>query len=233
VTTANGARWVDLGQPWSDHMSFGPVHGRPRLEMETAWRDDHDANCVVSVTRLSASAHTGTHVDAPRHFFADGPSIDDLPLEAFIGDGVVLDLVRPPGGPVTADDLGSATPRIEAGDIVFLRLGFGERFGDDAYRDHPYVTEDAARMLVDRGIRMLGVDTLSPELPHHRRAAGFEFPVHRLLLGAGVLIVENLGPGLRTVAGTRTKLAAIPVRIEGGDAGPAAALGLLPPECAA
>jgi arylformamidase len=233
VTRAGPGRWVELSQPWAEHVLFGPVHGRPGFTRETRWRHQHDAGREVTVTRLSASAHTGTHVDAPRHFYTDGPSIDAYPIDAFVGDGVVLELIRPPGEAVTREQLEAATPSIERGDIVFLRLGFGERFGEDAYLDHPHLTGDAAQALVDRGVRMVGVDTLTPDLAQVRRTPGFDYPVHRRLLGAGVLIVENLGPALREVAGTRTTLGAVPLRLPGSDAGPAFAFALVAPEGAA
>jgi arylformamidase len=216
------SQWIDLAQPLRKDDSFGPAHGAASFSRETLWRYEHDDDCQVTVTRVNASLHAGTHVDSPLHFFTQGRPISDYPMDAFL----VIELLRSAGSPVTASDLKSATPNIQKGDIVFLRFGYAEHFGKELYLDHPYLSDEAAQILVGLGVSMVGVDTLSPDLPQVRREAGFDFPVHRLLLGAGILIVENLGPNLELVAGSRTTLGAIPLRWSGSEAGPAVAFAI-------
>lgn len=206
-------------------MSGPAAHGVPRFttdELELPWAVE---GIAISITKVSMGAHAGTHVDAARHFFADGKTIDEYPLDRFFGAGVVLDLRREGPVPLAADELEAAAPEIRAGDIVFLYFGYAERYGSGEYESHPYLTGDAADFLVDRGVRMVGVDTMTPDLPAERREAGFDFPVHRRLLAEDVLIVENLGPGLKELAGRRAMLAAIPLRIVGSDGAPTAAVG--------
>jgi kynurenine formamidase len=129
--------------------------------------------------------------------------------------------------PVTADELRHADPEVRRGDIVFLHLGYAERFGQEVYRHHPYLAADAAEFLVERGVNIVGTDTVTPDLPVPHRADGFVHVVHRHLLRHDVLIVENLGLGLKRALGRRTILAAIPLRIVGGDGSPIAAFAML------
>lgn len=98
-----------------------------------------------------------------------------------------------------------------------------ERFGQEAYRHHPYPAQDAAEFLVDRKVSIVGTDTITPDVPVVHRGKGFNHPIHRQLLKHDVLIVEHLGPGLREVVGQRLLIATLPLRIVGGDGSPIAA----------
>ena len=80
---------------------------------------------------------------------------------------------------------------------------------------------------VERKISILGVDTITPDLPGPFRPQGFDFPVHTRLLGNDILVIENLGVGLKEVLGKRVTVAAVPFRIEGGDASPITPLALI------
>lgn len=218
-------RWIDLGQPWFNGMPTSPVHGVPRFSSETVWRDE-DRECEVRVTKVAMGAHVGTHLDAARHFFPDGHTIDQYPPEAFVGAGVVLDVPRTGPSAVTAEHLEQAGPAIEPGDLVFIRFGYGERFAEDCYHEHPYLDLDAADFLVERRVRLVGTDTLTPEIPGAFRCDGFDFPIHRRLLGHGILVAENLGAGLGAVVGRRLTLGVVPLRILEADGAPAVAFAL-------
>lgn len=217
--------WIDLGQPLYEGMSGPAAHGVPRFTTEELELPSAIEGVAISITKISMGAHAGTHVDAARHFFPDGRTIDEYPLDRFFGPGVVLDLRRQGPVALTDGELEAAAPEIRDGDIVFLYFGYAERYGSDEYDSHPYLTGAAADFLARRGARMVGVDTMTPDLPAERREPGFDFPVHRRLLAEDVLIVENLGPGLRELAGKRALLAAFPLRIVGADGAPTAAIG--------
>jgi kynurenine formamidase len=175
---------------------------------------------------VSRGAPATTHVDAPRHFLPDGATIDQLPLSAFIGTGVVLD-ARGAGPVIRAGFLRSARPAIQPGDVVFLYTGHAARFGTPDYvDDHPHLADDAAQLLVELGARMVGMDVPTPDLALGSRDAGFAYPVHTALIAGGVLIVENLGPGLAEVLGERLILGIMPLAIVGADGGPGTAFAL-------
>lgn len=156
----------------------------------------------INVTEMQMVVHTGTHIDAPRHFLTDGPALDDIPLDRLHGPGMVIAVDRGAGELVTAADLDRAGDVVQPGDIVALHTGWWQKVGTKAYEDHPSLALDAAQWLVERKIKMLLVDTPTPDLPLQHRPEGFAWPVHHTLLGHGVLICEHLrghtdllGPG--------------------------------------
>jgi kynurenine formamidase len=105
---------------------------------------------------------------------------------------------------------------------VLLRTGWSALWGvEDYFRDFPCLTPDAARWLVDRGVRGFGVDTCSVDPP-----ASSDLPVHHVLLGAGVLIVENLA-NLQALPGGRFQFLALPLRLSDADGGPVRAVAMV------
>lgn len=144
----------------------------------------------------SLPAHSGTHVDAPAHVLAGGATLAELPLSRFAGPGVALDL-RPRGGlAVTAADLAPhlALLERERPAFVLLRTGDEARWGQpDYYPRGAHLDPEAARLLAGlAGLSGVGLDAGSAD-----PFGSFDLPAHRALLGAGLVIVENLrGLGL-------------------------------------
>jgi arylformamidase len=219
---------IDLSQPISPDMAAWRGTERTEICMEEVPIEHSIPGGRISATHLKMVAHAGTHVDAARHFFPDGPSIDDYPVERFVCRGVAIDLPREGAVEVTADELAAADPGIRAGDAVLIHFGYAERFTEDAYYDHPFLAADAAEYLAAKEVGICGVDVITPDKPSHRRETPFGFPVHATLLGGDVLIVENLGPGLRSVVGREFLFVMAPLSIVGADASPVVPLALLP-----
>lgn len=206
--------WVDCSQPFDASAEHGATRP-PELEELASVADDG-----VNVQWCGASTHTGTHVDAPRHFLADGATIDDLPLDRFAGSGVVLEVERDDPGPIDADALADADGTVETGDIVLVRTGWGDRYGTPEYARYPWLTAEAADWLVERAVKLLGVDTRSPDRPRAMRPDDWDaYPVHQTLLPAGTLIAENLCLP-ETLAGERVEIVGFPVNVRGGDGAP-------------
>jgi arylformamidase len=182
----------------------------------------------ISATHLSLYCHAGTHVDAARHFFPDGRSIDEYEPARFVCRGVALDVPREGPHELSADEILAVDPGIAAGDAVLLRFGYAERYTDASYHDHPFLSKDAAELLVARGVGVVGTDTPTPDCPAARRETPFPYPVHDTLLRADVLIVENLGPGLAAVVGRAFRFVMAPMTIPGADASPVVPLALIP-----
>src|SRR5262249_55795933 len=113
------------------------------------------------------------------------------------------------------------TPHAEPGDVVTVHTGWG-RFYDDheRYRDHPYLSTDAAEWLVERGVKLVVFDLPTPDMPEDRRPAGFDWPARHVLLRGGVLIAEH-AVNLEEVVGERFVLWALPIPIVGSDGAPA------------
>lgn len=216
------APWVGLSQPLYEGMPRARTHGDVSIRVEHV--PGGPPGSAVRITHLGMATHVGTHVDAPVHFLADGRSIDQYPLEAFYGPGVVLDVRRDGVVALEADELEAVGQDVRPGDIVLLSFGYAERFGEPDYYDHPYLSEGAADWLLDREVRMVGVDTVTPDMPGAHRPADYAFPVHMKLLGRHVLIMENVGPGVAELAGKRVEVLAVPLPVRGADGAPVMAL---------
>jgi arylformamidase len=232
---------IDISLSIDAGMAVWP--GDPPVLVEPVSRVE--AGDIAAVSRLALGTHTGTHVDPPAHFLAGGATVDELPLDVLVGPAVVADLTG--GCPVDAArlealglphetrrlllktaDAPSAPPPSTTGGAQgpYTTAATTGRAQEHDKGARPVgvpstgvLTPDGAAWLVERGVRLVGADTLSIE------PATDDYPVHRVLLGAGVIIVEGLD--LRAAAPGRYQLACLPLRIAGGDGAPARAV-LLP-----
>jgi arylformamidase len=163
------------------------------------------------VSGLSMSCHAGTHVDAPAHFVADGASVERLPLDVLLGRAWVVHLAG--GDMVTAEVLDTAGVPADTARLL-IRTANSDR--PPAGFDSAFValTPDAAAWLLARRVRLVGIDGPSIEA-----FAAPGDPVHRALLAAGVIIVENLA--LAGVAPGAYELICLPLPIVGSDGAPA------------
>ena len=171
-----------------------------------------------NASTLQLYSHAGTHVDAPIHIVPHGKSIEELPLDAFVGNGAVIGVKKKGGEEVSAKDLESSGVSVNRGDILMLHTGWDEKFDSPDYNLHPYLSVDAAEWMVKKGIKLFGIDCITVDLPTPLRPKGFDFPVHRTLLGNDVLIAENV-TNLGAIVGKKTRIMALPLRVKGSDAG--------------
>lgn len=160
--------------------------------------------------------HAGTHLDAPAHVLAAGTDLASLPLSRCLGPGRVADV--PGRGGIGLQHL----PRDLAGvDFLLLRSGHDQHWGRPAYyTDFPRLTLEAAQFLAGSGLRGLGLDWPSLDGPDSA-----ELPVHKILLGAGLVLVENLR-GLERLPENFLFLA-LPLALAGGDGSPVRACALV------
>jgi kynurenine formamidase len=129
---------------------------------------------------------------APRHFFDDGATIDDIPLENYVGIATVLDLRnKAPGSAIERADVERYADRIAPEGIVLLNTGGGHRRGNTKtfLMEYVYLSGEAAQYLVDRGVKGVGIDAVSMGGYNDPKTSG---PPHRILLGCGKFIVEEL-----------------------------------------
>jgi len=212
---SGAGEWIDLSHPLNanvDRVAFFPV---PRFE-----RVMHLATDRVNVTEIQMVCHFGTHIDAPCHFIPAAPAMHEIPLERLYGPGVVWHLPTPPYGLIDRETLARRQPALRPGDILLLDTKSAEHFGTVRYTQNPSLSPEAAEWLVTRGIKLLGLDCLTPDLAVDRRAPDFDWPIHHILLGHGVLIAENL-TNLRALAGHRVEVMCCALNIEGADGAPA------------
>lgn len=172
----------------------------------------------LNISRLDIATHAGTHVDAPRHIVADGTPIDEVPLERLRGPGVVVPLARRAGEAITVDDVLATGVEVAPGSVVLLATGWGSRFTEESYFDHPHLSVELAAWLVERRVAMVGIDCCTVDVAVGRRDAAFDYPVHKALLGNGIPIIENLAD-IAGAAGRPLTVYAFPIAVRGGDAG--------------
>jgi kynurenine formamidase len=215
-------RLVDLSVPLDEHVAVFP--GDPPFRTSPAATRAVEGFALLHV---SMGSQTGTHVDAPFHVRDDGPGIDELPLSRFLAPLVLAD-VRDlaPRTALTAGHLAPVLDRLRDGIALVLHTGWDAARGTPAYYDHPYLTRDAVRAVLDRGVRTIGIDApnLDPtELDARGPAA---LPVHHLVASVDGVLVENL-TGLAGV-GTLTDpwLSVLPLRLAGADGAPCRAVAI-------
>jgi arylformamidase len=130
----------------------------------------------------------------------------------------VISVKKKGGEQVTAADLENSRVPVSRGDILMLHTGWDEKFESAEYNLHPYLSVEAAEWMVKRGVKLFGIDCITVDLPTPLRPKGFDFPVHKMLLGNNVLIAENV-TNLGKIVGKRTRILALPLKIKGSDAG--------------
>jgi arylformamidase len=167
------------------------------------------------LTTLRLGSHSGTHVDAASHLIDGGRTIDAYPLERFVLDAVVVHLDAAPLARLEWDDLADQLPSELRGVGVLLHTGWEREWDGEAMGQHPYLTAAAARSLVDAGVTLVGTDALNVDCTDEPTT-----DAHAALLGADVLIVENLTNLAALEAGRRHRCAFIPLRLGGADGSP-------------
>lgn len=203
----------DISLPLSASLPVWP--GDPRVDVREI--RSMAAGAHSNASHLSCNVHSGTHVDAPSHFIPDGRPVDQTPLEVLIGPVTVCGL--PDVDEVSAEDLAALDLPADVQRLL-IRTRNSALWAEQASgftETYVALTPDAARWIVDKGIRLVGVDYLSVEI------FGQPEPLtHRALLGAGVVIVEGLD--LHQIVPGQYQLACLPLKLVGADGAPARAV---------
>jgi kynurenine formamidase len=210
-------RIVDLSHPISPAMPLWP--GTPRPEFSDLYSVGRDG---FGERWLQLSSHTGTHLDAPAHLLEGEATLDCLPVDRFIGKGALLDLRNPQSEPVSLEQLLLHRATIEQAQFLLLHSGWSWFWGTAKYdRDYPVLSEDAASWLCGVGLKGIGIDAPSFDEPGSEA-----LPVHRCLLGAGLILIENL-TALDRLDGHAFFLSALPLPISDAEACPVRAVAVI------
>jgi arylformamidase len=211
---AESGGWIDVSAPLSPAIT--PVYeGNPPLQVRFTM--DMDRGDALDLSMISMGTHTGTHVDAPLHFVKGAAPIDEVPLDRLVGPALVID-VDPRVIAITAAEL-ERYPWRGAKRILFRTRNSVNAWIIDPqfHRDFTFVAPDAAQLMADNGVQLVGIDYLSIEQ--------FGAPVartHQILLGRGIPIVEGLD--LRAVVPGEYDFVVLPLKIMGHEAAPARAI---------
>lgn len=184
------------------------------------WSTTISSGDSVNVSSMTSSAHVGTHADAPLHVRDGWPGSHELPLDAFCGRAIVVDMAGV-DGEITQDLLAQSIPGDLAGRIASsprLLLKTGRTVAGGQFPDGwPTLSEECARALLGYGARLLGVDCPSVDARESK-----SLPVHHMLFSGNACLLENLD--LRRVPPGDYELLAFPLKLMGMDAAPVRAV---------
>jgi arylformamidase len=210
-------RIVDLTMPIHEGMQTFPSHWHPTVEITQLGRHGIENR---ETRKIVLGTHTGTHIDAPRHFVAGGRTVDRIDLAQINGRATLLDMSHVP--PRTGIEL----PELEAAaknsplERVLIRFDGCQRLGTmEYYTDQQWLSRDACRWLVSRGCRLLGLDVPMPDNPKDDRNSGNDSPNHKILLGNDVILLEYL-VNLKAIGAREFDLIVAPLKIQDGDGSP-------------
>ncbi|WP_406657991.1 cyclase family protein [Methanolobus sp. ZRKC2] len=192
--------------------------GDPETQVESVSSIDMDG---YAVSRVSFGTHTGTHVDAPSHIFEEGLSIEKIPIEALVGEAIVLDLSFV-NSEISSDDLKMALGKLvgeHKSDVQVLLIktcvSLDVKENEDSLYTQRNLDASAGLWIMEHGFRTVGVDTLSVD-------SDASFDNHRLFLENGIIIVENLN--FSEVNAGFYQFVCLPLKLYGCDGAPARAI---------
>ena len=169
-------KYIDLTQSFVNNMPVFP--GNPPSELTLANTFAKDG---YNVSKVNTGMHVGSHMDAPNHMLQEGRKLIDYPIETFFGRGVLIDA----RGIKQIDAKVLDGVDIQKGDIVLVLTGFSDHLHQpDYYTNYPVITNDFAIRLTELGVKILGLDTPSPD--------NAPYEVHKILFKKGILILESL-----------------------------------------
>lgn len=174
---------VDLSWPLTKDTPIYPGDPEPNIEVATTIESDG-----YNLSSVFIGTQTGTHVDAPYHFADDGDTIDKMELDYFFGEAVVVKVTdKKAEEEITMKDLEQYKEKIKPGKIVLFNTNWYKKVGTDEFFTHPYLTEEVARYLVEKGVRFVCIDTINVD-----KTGGTEFPVHDIFAAKRLVIGENM-----------------------------------------
>jgi kynurenine formamidase len=218
---------IDLSHTIHDGIQIYPGDPVPSIKPGLTHEKDY---CHVEV--LTLGSHTGTHIDAPYHFLKKGKKIDEFPVQRFVGDGVQIDLTaKSDRDLIEPGDIEPYESEIAEGDFVVLRTGRDKYFGTPRYYLHPYLSTAGAELMVKMGISLVGIDAMNVDPTYYGSIESelsakdlpveeeYGYPVHDILLGNDILIVENLC-NLDKIKAVKGFYSFLPLKLKNSDGSP-------------
>jgi arylformamidase len=215
MTNRTGGNWIDVTVPLKEGMAIWPGDVTIKIERRRSMERGDAANNSA----ISLGVHTGTHMDAPKHFIKDGRSIDKLPLETSVGPARVIEIKDKIS--IKPEEL--KLHNIKKGERILFKTNNSPRcWQTDAFvNDFVFVTRDAAQFLVDAGVILVGVDYLSVGSPLDPEKA-LRPDTHQILLGAGLYLIEGLN--LTAVKAGDYNLICLPLKLMDAEGSPVRAI---------
>lgn len=210
---------IDLTHTISEIMPVYPGTEGPKLQISNTYEKDG-----FKETLLTMYSHTGTHMDAPAHLFEQRTTLDSLPIEQFVGKGLVIncsDLQE--GERITMSYIDDLIEKANEAEFILFYTGWDKRWGTDSYfGDYPYITEEVAEYLISStkkgvGLDVIGIDPIYDE----------NLSIHRKLLSENeIVIIENLNC-LDQIGNELFTFCALPIKYANSDGAPIRAIAIL------
>lgn len=212
-------RYYDLSNPVWEKMPYYPASFPVQLEQVSSVEQGG-----FNVHKITMATHHGTHVDAPRHLSNEGKPLEELDLNRFMGEGVVLDLsFKEIGSGIGADDLKKFSDLVRFEDIVILYTGCSNHLGESWINSkYTYLEKSGAEWLVQKKVKSVGIDFFSIDQYGDKTN-----PAHNVLLGNGIPLIEEISSEAKHLLNKRIYLICLPIRMKAGDGAPARAIAYL------
>jgi len=207
IKSTNRSKWSDVTLPISSQLVTWP--GDPAVSMELV----HDMlkGAPNNVSKISMGSHTGTHVDAPRHFLKEGKKIEVMPVEIMMGIARVIEIHNP-----RVDSAELVDKHVRRGERILLKTrNSAQQWSKSPFNENfVSISQKAAKYLAKKSLKLIGIDYLS--------VGGFKddgAEIHRILLGSGAWLIEGLD--LSEISPGKYYLVCLPLKFESGDGAPA------------
>ncbi len=205
---------IDLTHPILEDMPVYPGTEPPTITTPFTIEKDH-----FTEKKIIFSSHTGTHIDAPAHIITGAPTLDELPITQFIGDGLVVDVSANRKNEIEKSELISYQLQLEKVEFLLLHTGWSQRWGKAGYFEgYPVLTIEAAAWLAQFPLKGIGVDAISLDPINELR-------VHRVVLTKPMIIIENL-TGLDQLLGRSFLFSCFPLKLPMADGSPVRAIAM-------
>jgi kynurenine formamidase len=222
-------RVIDLSQPLSRESQLHPFFPPTQILRHILHTDAPAGRPSFNAEIIITSNHAATHVDAFGHYDKEGEAIAEMPLDTFCGDALCVDIREyPRGHDVTAAEaeraLEASAQELREGDILlFCSDHYNRTAGTRAFLDgFSGISADAVHWMADRGVKIFGVETISPDLVYLTD----EYPTHKACAERRVTHFENLN-NLKEVVGRRLQFFGFPLRLETAYGSPVRAVGIV------
>lgn len=202
--------------------SGAPVSSEYPIPIVHKWSSIEDHGFYSNM--LLFTEHTLTHVDVPAHFFKNGFSTDQVPLEKFMGKGIVIDVSNKPSKTeITAEDIDETLKKLSVnvgpGWVLLFYTGYDKKIGTPEFFNHPGLGWSAAKYVSELNVNAIGFDAPSVDYP--------PFPAHKMLLSKGIMIYENLTNLDELLGVVGFEFIGLPLKIRKGSASPVRAIAIV------
>ncbi|BBO71310.1 cyclase [Desulfosarcina alkanivorans] len=208
---------IDLSHFLESRMPVFPGAEPPALEETATIETDGYLE-----KKITFNSHNGTHIDAPAHIVTGAKTLDQLTMDTFCGEAFLLSCIGAGKAVIDLRDLLPYTEAIHTSDFIIFNTGWSRYWGDDRYfSGYPVLSENAARWLAGVGLKGVGMDTISADTIDSE-----DLTVHHVLLGAGMVIVENL-TSLAALPDRSFLFSCFPLKIKDADGSPVRAVAIM------